>query len=188
MLSWGVLARGKFELKIDLKNRIVYENAVTKIQGSWRLQVMGSWLTLVWKIRTILQWKQVFIQESVCLTVCSSGTSGPPNMKNSMRMSSFERYRISIHFFLIEKLTTWVFKRKWENRLIRKCEGRETVPFPSRKKTYITIKYKGNLRLLVMGDITSERNRYHQSLRTLKKPLISKFRQCKHQLASISPN
>ena len=34
VLSWGVLARGKFELKIDLKDRIVYENAVTKIQGS----------------------------------------------------------------------------------------------------------------------------------------------------------
>ena len=52
---------------------------------------------------------------------------------------------------------------------MRKCGGRETVPFPSRKKTYITIKYKGNLRLLVMGDITSERNTYHQSLRVLKK-------------------
>ena len=148
---------------------------MTRIQGSWRLQVMGSWLTLVWKIRTILQRKQVFIQENVCLTVCSSGTSGPPNMKNSMRMFSFERYRISIHFFWLKNLLPEFLR---ENRLVRKCEGRETVPFPSRKKTYITIKYKGNQRLLVMGDITSERNTYHQSLRTL----------CKHRLASISPN
>ena len=35
-------------------------------------------LTLAWKIRTISQRKQVFIQEGVCFTVCSSDTCGPP--------------------------------------------------------------------------------------------------------------
>ena len=89
-------------------------------------------------IRTISQREQVFIQEGVCFTVCSSGTSGPPYMKNSMKMSSFERYRISIHFFLIEKFTSF-FKRKWGNRLIRECEA---VPFFSRTKNIYPLNTK----------------------------------------------
>ena len=41
-------------------------------------QFVCSRLTLVWKIRTISQRKQVFIQDAVCFKVCSSGTTGPP--------------------------------------------------------------------------------------------------------------
>ena len=152
VLSWGVLVRGKFKLKVDLSVKTPWQK--------YRAVEGFKWWTRT--IRTISQREQVFIQEGVCFTVCSSGTSGPPYMKNSMKMSSFERYRISIHFFLIEKFTSF-FKRKWGNRLMRECEA---VPFFSRTKTYIPIKYEGNLRLLVVGDNTSERNTYHQSLRT----------------------
>ena len=159
---------------------------MTKIQGSWRLQVMGSWLTLVWKIKQFYRGSKFLFRKVFVWQCAAVALVGHRIWKTQWECPALKD-TASVYIFS-EKLITWVFKRKWENRLIRKCEGRETVPFPSRKKAYITIKYKGNLRSLVMGDITSERNTYHQSLRTLKKSLISKFRQCKHQLASISPN
>ena len=66
-------------------------------------QFVCSRLTLVWKIRTISQRKQVFIQDAVCFKVCSSGTTGPPYL--------FLLLYLPLH---VQTSTT-----KWENNKTR---------------------------------------------------------------------